>query len=343
MIYLDNSATTILSNGVKQDIIANLENFGNPSSLYEIGNKTKQRIEEVRDIVAKCINADRKYIYFTSGASESNTWIMSQFDKIYLPNPIEHHSILNNPRIIINQYTEDCLVSQMYVNNEIGLISDISSLKGKYPKSYIHSDCTQAIGNIDIDVQRMNVDSISFSGHKIHVPKGVGVLYSKIPMKPLIYGGKQERGVRGGTENFIGISALGIAMKEATENIKLKQNHCKVLKQRMIDNLRSKQIDFIVNAQNMNTVNNILSLSFRDISGETMLIMLDQKEIYCSSGSACSSGQLEPSETLKWLNIPKEYINGTLRFSFDLSNTIEEIDIVCNEIKKIIDRINKLK
>ena len=340
MIYLDNSATTVLSDNVKQDIITNLENFGNPSSLYEIGLKTKRRIEEVREIIAKCIGGEKKYVYFTSGASESNTWIMSQFDKVYLPNPIEHHSILNNPKVT-NKYEPNCLVSQMYVNNEIGLISDIQLLKKKYPNSYIHSDCTQALGNIDINVQNMNVDSISFSGHKIHAPKGVGVLYSKIPMKPLIYGGKQERGARGGTENFIGISALGIAMKEATENIKLKQNHCKVLKQRMIDNLRSKQIDFIVNAQNMNTVNNILSLSFRDISGETMLIMLDQKEIYCSSGSACSSGQLEPSETLKWLNIPKEYIDGTLRFSFDLCNTTKEIDIVCNEIERIIGLLSK--
>lgn len=340
MIYLDNSATTVLSDNVKQDIIANLENFGNPSSLYEIGLKTKRRIEEVREIVAKCIGCEKKYIYFTSGASESNTWIMNQFDKVYLPNPIEHHSILNNPKVI-NEYEQNCLVSQMYVNNEIGAIFDISSLKKKYPNSYIHSDCTQALGNIDINVQNMNVDSISFSGHKIHAPKGIGVLYSTIPMKPLIYGGKQEYGVRGGTENFIGISALGVAIQESTNNIKLKQTHCYELKNRMIDNLKHKKIDFIVNAENMNTVPNILSLSFKNVSGEAMLILLDSKEIYCSSGSACASGELEPSETLKWLNIPKEYIDGTLRFSFDLYNTIKEIDIVCNEIERIISLLSK--
>ena len=340
MIYLDNSATTVLSDNVKQDIITNLENFGNPSSLYEIGLKTKRRIEEVREIVAKCIGGEKKYVYFTSGASESNTWIMSQFDKVYLPNPIEHHSILNNPKVT-NKYEPNCLVSQMYVNNEIGLISDIQSLKKKYPNSYIHSDCTQALGNIDINVQNMNVDSISFSGHKIHAPKGIGVLYSTIPMKPLIYGGKQEYGVRGGTENFIGISALGIAIQESTNNIKLKQAHCYELKNRMIDNLKHKKIDFIVNAENMNTVPNILSLSFKNVSGEAMLILLDSKEIYCSSGSACSSGELEPSETLKWLNIPKEYIDGTLRFSFDLCNTTSEIDIVCNEIERIIGLLSK--
>lgn len=340
MIYLDNSATTTLSDNVKQDIITNLENFGNPSSLYEIGLKTKRRIEEVREIVAKCIGGEKKYVYFTSGASESNTWIMNQFDKVYLPNPIEHHSILNNPKVT-NKYEPNCLVSQMYVNNEIGVIADISSLKKKYPNSYIHSDCTQALGNIDINIQNMNVDSISFSGHKIHAPKGIGVLYSTVPMKPLIYGGKQECGVRGGTENFIGISALGVAIQEAIKNIKLKQEHCLNLKNRMIDNLRHKKIDFIINAENMNTVSNILNLSFKNISGESMLILLDTKEIYCSSGSACSSGELEPSETLKWLKIPKEYINGTLRFSFDLCNTINEIDIVCNEIERIVSLLSK--
>lgn len=340
MIYLDNSATTTLSDNVKQDIITNLENFGNPSSLYEIGLKTKRRIEEVREIVAKCIGGEKKYVYFTSGASESNTWIINQFDKVFLPNPIEHHSILNNPKTT-NKYEPNCLVSQMYVNNEIGTITDISSLKKKYPNSYIHSDCTQALGNIDINVQNMNVDSISFSGHKIHAPKGIGVLYSTIPMKPLIYGGKQECGVRGSTENFLGISALGVAIQEAIKNIKLKQEHCLNLKNRMVDNLKHKKIDFIVNSENMNTVPNILSLSFRDVNSESLLIILDSKEIYCSSGSACSSGELEPSETLKWLKIPKEYINGTLRFSFDLCNTIDEIDIVCNEIERIIKLLSK--
>lgn len=339
MIYLDNSATTKLSENVKNNIISNLDNFGNPSSIYEIGFKTQDIIQKARETVAKCIGAESKYIYFTSGASESNTWAFSQFDNVYLPNPIEHHSILNNPRIV-DRYNDKCLVSGMWVNNEIGLIQDVKSLKDKYNGAIIHTDATQAIGNIDVKVDD-NIDMLSFSGHKFHAPKGIGVLYSNLPIKPLIYGGKQEKGVRGGTENVIGISALGVAIKDAYDNLESKQAHCKKLKQYMIDKLRSYNIDFIVNAENMKTIDSCLSLSFHNIESEPMLIQLGLKDIYCSSGSACNSGSLEPSETLKWLNIPKDYINGTLRFSFDLDNTIEEIDFVCDEINKIVNRMKR--
>jgi cysteine desulfurase len=337
MIYLDNCATTKLSDNVKQNILNNLNTFGNPSSSYNLGLQSARIIQESREIIAQCINCDPQEIYFTSGASESNTWAFSQFDEVYLPNPIEHHSILNNPRIV-DRYNDKCLVSEMWVNNEIGLIQDVKSLKDKYNGAIVHTDATQAIGNIDVKVDD-NIDMMSFSGHKLHAPKGIGVLYSKMSMKPLIYGGKQEKGVRGGTENVIGISALGVAIKDAYDNLELKQTHCKKLKQHMIDKLRSYNIDFIENAENMKTIDSCLSLSFHNIESEPMLIQLGLKDIYCSSGSACNSGSLEPSETLKWLNIPKDYINGTLRFSFDLDNTIEEIDFVCDEINKIVNRM----
>lgn len=335
MIYLDNSATTALSENVKNDIIKNLENFGNPSSIYELGFLSNNIISNARQTVADCIGADFKQIYFTSGASESNSWVLNNFDKIFLPTPIEHHSILNNPKIV-SEYSNDCLISQMLVNNEIGIINDIKSLHNKYPNSPIHTDATQAIGNINVNVKDLQVNFMSFSGHKFHAPKGIGVLYSDRELKPLIYGGKQEFGYRGGTENVIGISALGVAIKDAYDNINKKNEHCAKLKDYMIKRLADLGVDFILNAKEYNTINSVLSLSFKGIESESMVIRLNLKDICCSSGSACNTGSLEPSETLKWLDIPKEYINGTLRFSFDMNNTIDEIEYVCNQIKGVL-------
>ena len=156
----------------------------------------------------------------------------------------------------------------------------------------------------------------------------------------VIYGGKQEKGVRGGTENILGISAIGVAMKDACENIDKKSEHCKILKDRLVYNLNQSGIDYIINGQDLNTINSTLNISIKDIESEPILLQMDMKDIYISSGSACNSGSLEPSETLKWLNIPKEYINGTLRVSFDLDNTVEEIDMFSNELIKIVNRMS---
>lgn len=165
------------------------------------------------------------------------------------------------------------------------------------------------------------------------------IIRNGVKLKPLIYGGKQEKGLRGGTENVLGISALGVAIVDAYNNIELKEKHCGELKQHMIQKLKSYGIDFIINGENMNTVNSVLNVSFKNVESEPILIQLGMKDICCSSGSACNSGSLEPSETLQWLKVPKEYINGTLRFSFSLDNTIEEINYVCEELNKIIKRM----
>lgn len=337
MIYLDNCATTKLSEKVKQNIVDNLNTFGNPSSSYNLGLQSARIIQESREIIAQCINCDPQEIYFTSGASESNTWALQE---PFWCNDYEHHSITNNSHRVQTKDKAE-IITYMMVNNEVGFINDIKLLREKYQDFKFHCDATQAIGNVKIDVKDLSIDTMAFSGHKFHAPKGIGVLYVKGgKIKPLIYGGKQENGVRGGTENILGISAIGVAIKDACENIDKKSEHCKTLKDRLVYNLNKSGIDYIINGQNLNTINSTLSISIKNIESEPILLQLDMKNIYISSGSACNSGSLEPSETLRWLNIPKEYINGTLRVSFDLDNTIDEIDVFSKELSKIVNRIS---
>lgn len=337
MIYLDNCATTKLSDNVKQNILNNLNTFGNPSSSYNLGLQSARIIQESREIIAQCINCSPQEIFFTSGASESNTWALQES---FWCNDYEHHSITNNKNRVTD-ISQSQIISYMLVNNEVGFINDIKSLRQKYQDFKFHCDATQAIGNVKIDVKDLSIDTMSFSGHKFHAPKGIGVLYVKGgQIKPLIYGGKQEKGVRGGTENILGISAIGVAIKEAFDNIDKKSAHCNLLKDRLVYNLNNMGIDYIINGQNLNTINSTLNISIKNIESEPILLQLDMKDIYISSGSACNSGSLEPSETLKWLNIPKEYINGTLRVSFDLDNTVEEIDVFSNELIKIVNRMS---
>lgn len=340
MIYLDHCATTALSENVKNDILKNLDNYGNPSSLYSAGLLSKKIIKDSRRQIAECINCRPEEIYFTSGASEANSWALQQ---PFYCESYEHHSVLNNRNRTtdINKCNQ---VSFMYVNNEIGFVNDISELRKLYKDFYIHTDATQAIGNINVDVQRLNIDTMSFSGHKFHAPKGVGCLYinskSSLKLKPIIYGGKQESGIRGGTENILGISAMGIAIQDAYNNLNNKDFHCKKLRTHLINRLKQAKINFIIN-ETSNSISSILNISIKDIENDAISSWLDFKNIYISSGSACNSGSLEPSEALKWFGVPKEYINGTLRISFDLSNTIKEIDVLCNEIINITQKISK--
>lgn len=241
MIYLDNASTTCLSEKVKENIISILNNFGNPSNLYTLGFQSKNIIENSRNQVAKAINASVDEIFFTSGASESNNWILSNFKEIYSSN-IEHSSIHNyynykeydfKKEFNYSKINNNVLFCLMLVNNETGSIQNIKEICNKTHEhnGFFLCDATQAIGNIEVNVKDLNVDFLSFSGHKFHAPKGIGVLYIKKDIqkyiKPLIYGGKQENGLRGGTENIIGISAIGIAIEEAVKNIQLKQDHCK--------------------------------------------------------------------------------------------------------------------
>lgn len=335
MIYLDNAATTPLSKSVKKCITEAIDKYGNPSSLYGLGTDANKLIQKSRQQVAAAIGCLPEEIYFTSGASESNTWALTQVDRC-ICSPVEHHSILNNPKT--KATSGNTLFSNMLVNNETGEIYDVKS-KFKYADGLTHTDATQAIGNIPVDVKELGVDMMSFSGHKFHAPKGIGCLYVRngIHLKPLIYGGKQEQGVRGGTENTLGISAIGVAIEEAVENIEKKYEHCKILKDTLLDSLSRNHLDYIINGNN--TIPSTVSVSFRNVENEVIGLWLNGYGICVSSGSACNSGSAEPSHVLKAIGCPEEYINGTVRFSFSLENTVDEVKFTGDKISEIVSRL----
>lgn len=362
MIYFDNSATTNITQPVLDSMLPYLTNqFSNPSSIYKSSRKIHEYIEQARKTIAKTINAKPNEIYFTSGGSESNNWVIHNFLSVLTSN-IEHHSILNAqntiPAIKVNKngiidnfksiptlikdYTAD-LVSVMYVNNEIGTIQPINQIAEICHKNniLIHTDAIQAFGNVKIDVEKLGIDFMSLSGHKFHAPKGVGILYIKsgINLLPLIYGGKQEKGKRGGTENVAGIIGMAKAIELYDYDIE-KSLRVSNMRDKLLDIIQNNVTDIIVNGDMKNKVSGNLNISFKGIESESLSLQLDINDICISSGSACTSGSLDPSHVLQAINVPKDYIYGTIRISINEFNTDEEIEYVG---KKIIEIVNGLR
>ena len=351
MIYLDNCATTKISNAVFAEMLPYLkDNYGNASSLHSLGRKSRQAIEHAREQVAKSINAEPNQIFFTSGSTESNNWIISNFNHV-LCSKVEHHSILNNPKCTpitfdnlantIHKQRPD-LVTHMYVNNETGQIYNIKEMaeichKMKVP---FYTDSTQAFGHIPIDVKDLNVDGMSLSGHKFHAPKSVGILYLKEPdkYKPMLYGGGQEKHLRAGTENVAGIVGMGKACELHNYNAET-DNYLLFLKANLIAFIQNNIPDVMINSPLETTVNNILNVSFKSIEGESLMLMLNRAEICASSGSACNSGSLEPSHVLKDMGVPDDYIYGTIRFSFSKFNTLDEIIETEKVLKETVEKL----
>lgn len=352
MIYLDNASTTKIDQMVLAEMLPYLrDNYGNASSLHSLGRKSRQAIEHAREQVAKSINAEPNQIFFTSGSTEGNNWIISNFNHV-LCSKVEHHSILNNPKCtpitfdnlantIYKQHPD--LVTHMYVNNETGQIYNIKEMaeichKMKVP---FYTDSTQAFSHIPIDVVDLNVDGMSLSGHKFHAPNGVGILYLKEPdkYKPMLYGGGQEKHLRAGTENVAGIVGMGKACELHNYNAET-DKYILSLKQHLATFIENNIPDVLNNSPYDTTVNNILNVSFKGIEGESLMLMLDRSGICVSSGSACNSGSLEPSHVLKSMGVPDDYIYGTVRFSFSEYNTIEEIEFV---EKVLLDIVTKLR
>ena len=351
MIYLDNASTTKIDQMVLAEMLPYLrDNYGNASSLHSLGRKSRQAIEHARKQVAKSINAEPNQIFFTSGSTESNNWVISNFIRI-LCSRVEHHSILNNPMCFemnnnslahqIYEYYPD-LVTHLYVNNETGQIYDIKKMaeichKMKVP---FHTDATQAYGHIPIDVKILNVDSMSLSGHKFHAPKSVGILYLKEPdkYKPMLYGGGQEKHLRAGTENVAGIVGMGKACELHNYDLK-KDEYVLNLKIHLMDFITNNIPNVMINSPLETTVSNILNVSFKGIEGESLMLMLDRAGICVSSGSACNSGSLEPSHVLKDMSVPDDYIYGTIRFSFSKFNTLDEIIETEKVLKEIVEKL----
>jgi len=378
-VYADNAATTNVSKPVLEAMLPIYENvFGNPSSLYEIGAEARVHLDNARETVAKCLGANANEIYFTSGGSESDNWaikgvaraLKSKGKNHIITSKFEHHAVLHTCEALrkegfeitylevyengvvkpedIEKAIKDttALVTVMYANNEIGTIQPIKEIGAicKNKGVLFHTDAVQAIGNLHIDVKEDNIDLLSLSGHKFHAPKGVGALYIRrgIRIPNLIDGGAQESGKRAGTENVAGIVGLAKALEIATENIDAKSEKLGKMTKRLIDEIlkidRSR-----LNGDRVKRLPGTVSFCFQGIEGESLLLMLDMKGISASSGSACTSGSLDPSHVLLAIGLPHEIAHGSLRLSFSDINTEEDIDYIIETLPPIVERLRAMR
>lgn len=372
--YLDNSATTRCSERAKDIMVKVLmEDYGNPSSLHNKGKIAEDYINEAKKKIAATMKVTEKEILFTSGGTESNNMALvgtalanKRSGNHIITTSIEHASVAATMAYLEEQgfsvtylkvdknglisleelkdaVTEDTiLVSLMMVNNEIGAVEPIAEaakvIKAKNPSALLHVDAIQAYGKYNIYPKRMGIDLLSVSGHKIHAPKGTGFLYirDKVKIKPLIYGGGQQKGLRSGTENVPGYAALGEAAAEIYENFDAKIDHMYELKQRFIDGVT--QIDGVtVNGKTgRDSAPQIISVTVKDVRSEVMLHSLEEVGIYVSAGSACSSNKPSPSRTLQGIGLNKDGLESTIRISFCVNTTEEEVDYAVEQMRQII-------
>lgn len=355
IIYLDHAATTPICEAAKKVIVEHLDNFGNPSSAHELGRQARMLVEDAREKIAKCINADPEEIYFTSGGSESNTWVVNNLTCI--SSNIEHHSIEADyyypvehgtglaPIDIyerINYWVTE-MVSCMYINNEIGVVQPIKEIAevvhGK--KMWFHTDAVQAVGHIPIDVKDLNCDVLSASGHKFGAPKGTGFLYVKRngpELDRLICGGKQEFSKRGGTENVLGIIAMATALEDAVEHMEERSKHVKRLRDGMLDKLL-QITGATLNGSPENRVHSNINIRFSGVSGAKLVALCSLYGIYISSGSACNEGISDPSHVLKAIGLTDEEALSSVRITIGHTNTEQEIEQAANIITALVERI----
>lgn len=377
-VYADNSATTRISEPVLQAMMPYLtEHYGNASSIYSIGMDSARAILKARETVAKAIGAKTSEIYFTSGGSESDNWAIKcaaevgakKGKKHIVTTVFEHHAVLHTCEYLekhgfevtyvpvdemglvhveeIEKAIRDdtCLVSVMFANNEIGTIQPISEIGAicREKKVLFHTDAVQAVGNVEIDVSAMNIDLLSLSGHKIHAPKGVGAMYMRtgINLPNLIHGGAQERSKRAGTENVAGIVALAKAIELCTQNIPEKQARLSKMRDRIIAEL-TKIPESRLNGDPVKRLAGNVNISFRGIEGESLLLSLDLEGICASSGSACTSGSLDPSHVLLAIGLPHSTAHGSLRISLSDENTEEDADYIIEKVPAIVSKLRAM-
>lgn len=356
MVYLDNCATTPLSPAAKQAIIDNLDEFGNPSSVYELGRRARVLIEDAREKIAKCINAELDEIYFTSGGSESNTWALNQYNSV--ASLFEHHSInadvylpVHNNGIIIpklysgvDHWTID-LISCMYVNNELGTIQPIKELAEIVhdKKMWFHTDAVQALPHIPINVKDINCDMLSASGHKFGAPKGIGFLYVKRDgpdLDSLIYGGKQEQGLRGGTENVLGIIAMATALEDTVLHMDETNEKIAYLSTLLEENvLNIPGVYDNVLATKNSRIPGVFNLRIDGCNGSDIVALASEYGICISSGSACHSGDPKPSHVLKAIGLTDEQALSSVRISLGRFNGEQDVKYFCEKFPKIIKQL----
>lgn len=378
LIYMDNAATTPVKPEVLDAMLPYFtEKFGNPSSIYSISSENKKAITDAREVIAKTINTTPENIYFTAGGSESDNWALKATADAYaskgkhiITTKIEHHAILHtceyletkgfeityldvdeNGLVKLDELTaairpDTILISVMFANNEIGTIEPIAEI-GKIAHEHgvlFHTDAVQAYTQVPIDVEAMNIDMMSTSGHKINGPKGIGFLYIRkgVKIKSFIHGGAQERHRRAGTENVTGIIGLAKAAEIATANMKERTAEEIKVRDHLIERIE-KEISYAkLNGDRVKRLPNNVNFSFQFVEGESMLILLDSKGICASSGSACTSGSLDPSHVLLAIGLPHEIAHGSLRLTISDQITMEDADYVVDNLKEIVNHLREM-
>lgn len=376
--YFDNAATTPVRKEVLEAILPYFtEYYGNASGMYGIAKESKKAMEQARAQVAAAIGAKAEEIYFTAGGSESDNMALRGVAKAYakkgnhiITTKIEHHAILHTAEYLeekglevtylsVDQYgrislqeledairPETILISVMFANNEIGSIQPIEEI-GRIARKYgvlFHTDAVQAVGHVPVDVEKMNIDLLSMSGHKLGAPKGIGALYIRkgVNIAPLIFGGGQEKKRRAGTENIPGIVGLGKAAELAVAE--LAETTCRLiyLREKLIHGLLKAIPDARLNGHPIERLPGNCNLSFSYIEGESLLLMLDALGVAASSGSACTSGSLDPSHVLLAIGLPHEIAHGSLRLTLDRGNTEEEVDFILEKLPAIVQRLREM-
>lgn len=378
MIYLDNAATTRTAPEVVEAMLPYFTEFyGNASTVYEFGGKSKEAVAKAREIIANTIGAKENEIYFTAGGSESDNWAIKATAEAYkskgkhiITSKIEHHAVLHtcqwleqngfevtyldvdeNGVIKLEELKkairpDTILITIMFANNEIGTIEPIAEI-GKLAKEHdilFHTDAVQAFGQVPINVDELNIDMLSTSAHKLNGPKGIGFLYIRkgVKIRSFVHGGAQERKRRAGTENVPGIVGFGKAVELAAANMEERTKKEAELRDYMIERVL-KEVPFTrVNGHRKNRLPNNINFCFQFIEGESLLIMLDMKGICGSSGSACTSGSLDPSHVLLAIGLPHEIAHGSLRLTLGADTTKEDIDYTIDAIKQIVAQLREM-
>ena len=377
--YFDNAATTQVNQDVIKEMLPYFSiEYGNPSSLYSIGRRAKRALEEARRKIANIINCKPNEIYFTSCGTESDNlaikgiaYANKEKGKHIITSKIEHPAVLNTCKELEEQgykvtyldvdqngivnveqlkasiKTDTILITIMFANNEIGTIQPIEEI-GKIAKEnniIFHTDAVQEMGNLKIDVKKLNINALSMSAHKFYAPKGIGALYvgEDVNFKQIQNGGHQEKNKRAGTENLAEIVGMSKALELIYKNFENHNNKIKELRDYYIEKIQSNIVDSKLNGDRINRLPGNANMSFKNINAEELLFELDDKGICASAGSACSSGSTSPSHVLTAIGLPPEWANGTLRVTIGMNNTKEEVDYLINALVEIVNKkINKI-
>ena len=379
MRYLDYAATTPVLPEVREAMISVLDDdFGNPSSVHAFGRRSRRLVEDARDRVAAAVGADPAEIVFTSGGTEANNLALKGAafklkgnGRHLVTTAFEHHAVLDSlrwlarqgfevdtvavgsnglvdPHVVASAVRRDTTVaSVMTVNNEIGTVQDLPAIseavKGRNDRTLVHTDAVQALGNIPVSLHAWGVDMASFAAHKLGGPKGVGALFvrSHVPVEAILHGGGQERGLRSGTHNVAGIVGFGFAAEIAAKETHEKSERLLGLRTKLLEGIRSSVPDVVVNGDIERRVAGNVNICIPGTDGETLLLLLDEADIACSSGSACTSGALDPSHVLLALGVPKETAKGSLRLTLGRDSTDDDVDHVLNVLPGVVERARR--